>query len=246
MKNLISLVCLSLVALLANCTTGQQQQQQDQQPQRQRQQPAVSSPFRAPPTVGQRFPSQPTQPAQLPSNQSFGLNQRQQPGLPPSSAFGVAYTQNDLRTAMNELKSAESDDDKAAAKEKIKSELETQYDKFLERDQAKVDQLFDRLKKLEEQLERRREAKDRLVELKMEMLISQAEGLGWPGDGNSFGVSNFGTIGSMPMQNFQDPSAPPQPTRSLLPPSQAPNPLYTPSRKSRKGPASSRGQSNLK
>lgn len=89
---------------------------------------------------------------------------------------------NDLQKALQEFSSAESDDDKSDAKKKVKSELEKQYDAFLERDQARVDQLFDRLKKLEEQLERRKEAKDRLVELKLEMLISQAEGLGWPSD----------------------------------------------------------------
>lgn len=96
----------------------------------------------------------------------------------------------DLRNALRKLQKAESDDDKSDAKSEIKEALEGQYDAFLEQNQAQVDALFDRLKALEEQLERRRDAKDRLVKLKLEMLVSQAEGLGWPAD-NRMGLSPF-------------------------------------------------------
>ncbi len=115
---------------------------------------------------------------------NFGRQLPDQPGLAIPSLDPIAGPRrgNDLQQAIHELKTADSDEDKSAAKKTIKTELEKQYDAFLENDQKKVDQLFDRLKKLEEQLERRREAKNRLVDLKLEMLISQAEGLGWPTD----------------------------------------------------------------
>lgn len=105
-----------------------------------------------------------------------------EPGFPGPAAIRSVRYGNDLQKALHEFKSAESDDDKDDAKGKVKTELEKQYDAFLERDQKRIDQLFDRLKKLEAQLEKRKDAKDRLVELKLEMLISQAEGLGWPTD----------------------------------------------------------------
>lgn len=110
---------------------------------------------------------------------------------------------NRLQRALSDLQKADTREDKSVAKDSIKDELERQYDAFLERDQRKVDQLFDRLKKLEEQLEKRREAKDRLVELKLEMLVSQAEGLGWPTDQ----AWNSGP-GYFPMQSPMSPEFP--------------------------------------
>ena len=43
--------------------------------------------------------------------------------------------------------------------------------------------LAERLDKLRGQLVKRKDAKSRMVELKLEMVLSQADGLGWPDDG---------------------------------------------------------------
>jgi hypothetical protein len=98
-------------------------------------------------------------------------NRTNQPGSPLQSAI-KAY-----REASGEEKSGKRDD--------VKTELSKQYDEFLGQQQQQIEQLKERIAKLEEQLERRREAKDRMVELKLEMTLSEADGLGWP-SGNSF------------------------------------------------------------
>lgn len=125
---------------------------------------------------------------------TFDENLDRTRSLPRSTSFS-APSQSPMAAAIAALKSAKTDEQKAAAKEKVKIELEKQYDAFLAKDQTRVDQLFDRLKKLEEQLEKRKAAKDRLVELKLEMMVSQAEGLGWPTDNNQ----NFAPRQSLPM-----------------------------------------------
>lgn len=69
------------------------------------------------------------------------------------------------------------------AREKVASNLSTLYDEHLA-DQAKqIDALAERLEKLRTQLVKRKDAKARMVELKLEMVLSQADGLGWPEDG---------------------------------------------------------------
>jgi molybdopterin converting factor small subunit len=75
---------------------------------------------------------------------------------------------------------AESDEDRNAAKGGLQSELETQYDAFIDQQGKQVEELEERLAKLKEQLQKRREAKSRMVDLKLQMVLSQADGLGWP------------------------------------------------------------------
>ncbi len=134
---------------------------------------------------------------------------------PGQARYSLTFdTQDELTNAMGVLKNSESDEEKSEAKKTIKKELEKRYDVFLEQNQARLDEMYDRLKKLEQQMEKRREAKDRMVELKMEMLISQAEGLGWPDDQRSFfnTTSPFDQrLNVTPIRSFPASPAQPQP-----------------------------------
>ncbi len=85
-----------------------------------------------------------------------------------------------LASAMQDYQTAEGDEAKETARQAIKAELSQEYDAFLEAQEKSIVELESRLAKLRELLARRTEAKDRLVELKLEMVISQADGLGWP------------------------------------------------------------------
>ena len=67
-----------------------------------------------------------------------------------------------------------------SAKEKASELLATIYDELLNGQEQEIDALEKRVVELREQLGRRREAKSRMVELKLEMLLSQTDGLGWP------------------------------------------------------------------
>ena len=69
------------------------------------------------------------------------------------------------------------------AREKVSSSLSTLYDEHLADQEKQIAALAERLDKLRGQLVKRKDAKSRMVELKLEMVLSQADGLGWPDDG---------------------------------------------------------------
>ncbi|MBL8890378.1 MAG: DUF1559 domain-containing protein [Planctomycetaceae bacterium] len=58
--------------------------------------------------------------------------------------------------------------------------LGRQYDSHIKTYEQQVAELEQRLAGLREQVQKRRDAKSRLVALKLELLLSQAEGIGWP------------------------------------------------------------------
>ena len=92
---------------------------------------------------------------------------------------------NPMREYVDNLKKAESDDDKEAIMAEAKAALEEHYDQYIEGYQEQVDQLEKRLAALKEQLQKRKEARDPLVNMKLQMLSSEASGLGWPDEGGS-------------------------------------------------------------
>jgi hypothetical protein len=96
--------------------------------------------------------------------------------------LGQSRDQILLLKGTEQLRKAKTDEEKAVAKAGIKKLLESQYDDFLDVHRNQLDQMRKKFVKLEEQLKRRRDAKSRLVKLKLDMLVNQAEGLGWPGD----------------------------------------------------------------
>jgi hypothetical protein len=69
------------------------------------------------------------------------------------------------------------------AREKVSSSLSTLYDEHLADQEKQIAALAERLDKLRGQLVKRKDAKARMVELKLEMVLSQADGLGWPDEG---------------------------------------------------------------
>ena len=71
------------------------------------------------------------------------------------------------------------------AREKVSSSLSTLYDEHLADQEKQIAVLAERLDKLRGQLVKRKDAKSRMVELKLEMVLSQADGLGWPDDGTA-------------------------------------------------------------
>ncbi len=96
----------------------------------------------------------------------------------------------ELRQALEAYQNADSEEQKQDSKATIREALDGRYETFLEEQSEQIEELDKRVQELRAQLVRRREAKERMVELKMEMLISQADGLGWPENngGNNFGI----------------------------------------------------------
>jgi hypothetical protein len=139
----------------------------------------------------------------------------------------------------------EGSEQRANMRAEIERGLSVQYDQHLSQHVQQVEELEARVAKLRQQLDRRQAAKARLVELRLELMLSQADGLGWPegpGDLNlnpSYpqsrpgmpsqpGTNHYGSLptGLFPNNNFSDSSsgsaggfgvAPGQPSISSLP-----------------------------
>lgn len=90
-----------------------------------------------------------------------------------------------LHKAIEKLHSAKSDDDKDSARTELKDALAEQFDEYLEQQSKELDRMEEKLSKLRKQWEKRRDAKGELVTLRLQMLENEANGLGWPGGGDS-------------------------------------------------------------
>lgn len=118
-----------------------------------------------------------------------------------------------MNDAIRDYKDADDDSDRQAAVEKIREELNKQYDRFLEHQVEEIEQLEKRISELRDQIEKRRDAKSRMVDLKLEMVLSHADGLGWPeGPGGFRGAMSLG-----PTQ-LMSPGAPAFPAPERHPP----------------------------
>ena len=82
---------------------------------------------------------------------------------------------------IEELKTAESEEEKLAAKKRIQNELEKQYDFYLEQHEVPLQELEAKLEKLRNEFEWRKSARDDLVKLRLDTIWYNAQGLGWPG-----------------------------------------------------------------
>ncbi len=87
----------------------------------------------------------------------------------------------ELQRALEQLKDDDtSAEDKKAAREKIEKTLSEQFDEDLKQREKQIEDLEKQLTTLKQQIEKRRGAKKRLMELRMELLINESEGLGFP------------------------------------------------------------------
>lgn len=110
----------------------------------------------------------------------FGQGQWLNPNAPSNAKESLAFAK-----AFRAYQSAADDSARSKWTAELRTSLEKQYDAFVEGQATQIAQLEERLKKLKTQLEKRRGAKERMVELKLQMVLSQAEGLGFPDNGTT-------------------------------------------------------------
>ena len=132
------------------------------------------------PTTAVTIP--PISPGQNPARTLFGSTQNVN-----NITVAGFYEQRpgEMSQAMQTYRDANSDEDKAKARDEIKVQLAKQYDDLLANQDHQIKELEDRIAKLKDQLSRRRDAKEKMVNLKLEMVLSQADGLGWPDNDHS-------------------------------------------------------------
>ena len=157
------------------------------------------------------------------------------------------------------MKNAESDERKAEINNEIqsqltelKSELNAEYDVYLEQHEAPLKELESRLEKLRTEFEWRKTAKEGLVKLRVETIFYESQGLGWPSGQPNQGpdIGRFNEIFEQPRQpqsinpraigppDTINPSQhPPRESRNNNPPRDNPNQPDSPPRR----PANSDG-----
>jgi hypothetical protein len=107
---------------------------------------------------------------------------------------GELETDKKLQQAIQKYRDA--GDDSAVRNEsrnEINDLLAEKYDLLLKNQEEELNQLEAKLNKLRNQLKQRRDAKQKMVELKLEMVLAQADGLGWP-DSDPYQPSVCGPI----------------------------------------------------
>lgn len=101
----------------------------------------------------------------------------------------------ELQAAYEAIRSEESDEKiKDEARAKIVEILSKQFDADLEQRTAQIEQLEKQITSLKEQIAKRRTAKDRLIELRIELMLNEGEGLGFP---NAWQQPMRGNVGPM-------------------------------------------------
>ena len=140
----------------------------------------------------------------------------------------------EMQAALEQLKSSDTDlDTQNAARNKLVELLSKEFDEDLEQRAKQVAELEKQIVTLKEQIEKRRGAKSRLVELRIELLMNEAQGLGFPQAWNGpfvrqtdtliyqnvpggYGVRSYAAPRSQPSA-APLPTLPPAPVQTLSP-----------------------------
>jgi hypothetical protein len=86
-----------------------------------------------------------------------------------------------FQAAVERLKSAKEGKEKDTAKNELLQLLEQSFTRDLEHREQEVADIESRVKKLREQIDRRKKAKDEIVGLRLKTIVNETEGLGFPG-----------------------------------------------------------------
>jgi hypothetical protein len=84
-----------------------------------------------------------------------------------------------FQEAVEKLRSAKAGPEKEAAKKELLELLEQSFTRDLEHREKEVAEIELRVKKLREQIERRKKAKDEIVGLRLKTIVNETEGLGF-------------------------------------------------------------------
>jgi hypothetical protein len=141
-------------------------------------------------------------------------------GTPVSiTLWGGPDSKSAIRKAAEELRDAQGDEAKAKAEENLRLLLGDYFGEDMARREKELEAMQNRLKKLQEQLAKRRDKKREIVDLQIKVLTNEAEGLGF------FSSNPEPNLFQRP-QTFYSPRTS-MPESTFLPPAQ-PEPPRTP------------------
>ena len=122
----------------------------------------------------------------------------------PMTAFaysvGSGEAAEKTQEALAKLKAAKSDDDKAEAREELQAALGDEFDEFLKHQSDELERMEKKLSNLRDQLDKRRDAKDEVISLRVKTIENEVNGLGWPTGG---GVNLFSPGGNAFGRTFE-------------------------------------------
>jgi hypothetical protein len=99
---------------------------------------------------------------------------------------------------MREFSSTEDREKRDSVKRQLREVLAKQFDVQRQRREHELAKVEERLRKLREQLRKRNDARETIIDRRLEHLITDAEGLGWTppaGDGARPQAIGYGTVG---------------------------------------------------
>jgi hypothetical protein len=100
-------------------------------------------------------------------------------GTMPGQAM-VGSNQERIDAAVKKLREGQSDQEKQAARQSLRTILEGIFDDDMEAREKQAQEIEDRLAKLRQQYRTRERAKDEIIELQLQVLENDAAGLGFP------------------------------------------------------------------
>jgi hypothetical protein len=86
-----------------------------------------------------------------------------------------------LQGAVEKLKTAKEGPEKEAATKELTQLLDKSFTRDLERREHEVAEIETRIKKLREQIDKRKKAKDEIINLRLKTIVNETQGLGFPG-----------------------------------------------------------------
>ena len=123
------------------------------------------------------------------------------------------------------LKKARTDEQKETVKQRIRKELVRQYDTYLVASSDELKRLELRLVKLREKLVVRENAKEKMIDLELQRIVNEAEGLAWPKKMNqrrpNSGFGGMEGLGPVDRQPVKPRTTPRQELQGELPPAKA-------------------------
>jgi hypothetical protein len=87
----------------------------------------------------------------------------------------------EIREAAAAVSQAEDEESKGEAQERLEQLLDDYFDEDMKRREDELDQVEQRVKKLRDLLQRRREKRREIVDLQVQVLLNEADGLGFFG-----------------------------------------------------------------
>ena len=94
-------------------------------------------------------------------------------------------SQEKAAAALQSYSDAESDEQRTAAENELQAAVSEQFEVLMKSREAQIAELKARLDKLTEQLQKRRNAKDQIVALRVQVLLNEAQGLGFYPEGTA-------------------------------------------------------------